>query len=74
MARYTYASSVRMVDLNPDILKLSGEQIGGIMTEQLGIAYSGTEKTFRGWEIGSHSLLLLGNHLVVSLLLRRPLG
>ncbi len=62
-----------MVDLNPAILNLNGNQIGDIMTKQLGIAYTETAKAYQAdnWEIASHSLLLLGNHLVVSLLLRR---
>jgi hypothetical protein len=72
MAKYTYSSNIRMLDVNPEIVKLSGDRIAEITTKQLGIAFSETEKAYPEWEIVSHSLLNLGNHLIVSFLLRQP--
>jgi hypothetical protein len=74
MTKYTCASNIRMIDVNPEIAKLDEGKIASMLTKELGIAYSETEKNVPDWEIHSHSLLLLGNHLVVSLLLRRPLN
>jgi len=74
---FEYASNVRMIDIDPSIGNSDGVKIGEIVNKQLDIIILETDKQNRAvtgdkWEIVSHSLLLLENHLVVSFLLRRP--
>lgn len=74
---FEYRGFVTTIDLKPAIRNASSDQISEALTVPLAKAFDQAGKAierFEGgyWEITSHSLVLLENHLVVSFLLRRP--
>ena len=75
--KYEYASQIRIGDLNPDILNWDNKKLAKLFTEQIekGIetAYDPLKPKDVGWKIFSHSVMVLGNRLVISFLLRRPI-
>jgi hypothetical protein len=70
---FEYESGIRIIELNPKIKDLDELEIGKILNLELGkaIIETGNMRQPQGWEIISHSLLLLGNHLIVSFVERR---
>ena len=76
---YEYNTLCGSIEVIPNIYNNQSEKaIGTQMTKELGKIVSefpakSEKMDGGGWEIFSHNLLLLGNHLVISLLLRRPL-
>ena len=75
---YEYNTVCGSVEVFPNIYNnQSDKAIAAQMTNELAKLVSefpakSEQMDGGGWEIFSHNLLLLGNHLVISLLIRRP--
>jgi len=71
-----YSTIVTTVDLKPEIYKATSEQVAQAITMSLGNVLRKTSKGIEtlgggGWHILSHQLTTIGDHLIVSFLLRR---
>ena len=74
---YEYSTINGSVEFPNTFKSLSNDKIGTRITSEFGKMLSefpleSQKLNGGGWEIVSHSLCLLENHLVISLLLRRP--
>ena len=74
--RFEYISSQCAIDFSSNDANLNGNELAKVITFEMGKALFDLQKAkqeIRGgrWEVVSHSLLLLGSHLIVSFLLRR---
>jgi hypothetical protein len=78
MTKYEYMTSQGAIDFKPIATTMSGNDLAKDLTRDFGKVIDDLQKLIPearggGWEVVSHSLLLLGNHLIVSFLLRRDL-
>ena len=71
-----YSTVVTHIDLKPEAYSQTGDQMAKNLTAVLGKVLKSTAKlseSFQGgkWEILSHQIFRIGDHLLVSFLLRR---